>query len=471
MQRGWRTHGIDSWLVKRSRQRKVQQPVLQRKKTYIDIQETLLPQVGTALTFAAMPSTTLHRPAPQPSFLNNVAEPPVSAHSSAGNPALLAQLTAEFAASAPQLDAVGDFPRENFATLQRHGLIGLLAPAQLGGGAATLSTTRRVVAAVAQGEPATALILTMTYLQHLALRRHDCRWPAALREQVLRDGVQQGGLINALRVEPALGSPARGGLPDTIGVRTATGWALSGHKLYTTGIDGLRWLSVWGRTDEAVPRVGVFLVPRDAPGIRVIPSWNHLGLRASGSHEVVFNQVLLAPEQAVDLRTQADWAPGAGTADDIHSHAVQQAWMSVLLGSIYDAVARAAHGWLAGFLHARSPGSLGATLASLPRVQEQVGEIAALLQTNRVLLDHAAAEVDAGRTPEASDSGLLKYTTTNNAIRAVEIALQLSGNHGLARQNPLERHYRDVLCGRVHTPQNDSALVAAGKFALQATIS
>jgi alkylation response protein AidB-like acyl-CoA dehydrogenase len=131
-------------------------------------------------------------------------------------------------------------------------------------------------------------------------------------------------------------------------------------------------------------------------------------------------------------------------------------------------VARAAHDWLLGFLNRRAPSGLGAPLASLPRVQETVGEAAALLRANRVLLDHAAAEVDAGRAPSASDSGLLKYTVTGNAIRSVELALQLSGNHGLARQNPLERHYRDVLCSRIHTPQNDAILVAAGKAALGA---
>lgn len=48
----------------------------------------------------------------------------------------------------------------------------------------------------------------------------------------------------------------------------------------------------------------------------------------------------------------------------------------------------------------------------------------------------------------------------------VELALQLAGNHGLSRNNPLERHYRDVLCSRIHTPQNDSILVAAGKHHL-----
>jgi len=55
---------------------------------------------------------------------------------------------------------------------------------------------------------------------------------------------------------------------------------------------------------------------------------------------------------------------------------------------------------------------------------------------------------------------------TQNAIEVVQAALQMSSNHGLARKNPLERHLRDVLCGRVHTPQEDSAHIAAGRRAL-----
>jgi len=381
--------------------------------------------------------------------------------------ALLAQLTALFATTAADHDRSGAFPRANFKLLQARGLIGLVAPKAFGGGGATLAAARRVIAAVARGEPATALILTMTYLQHHALARSDSRWPAALRERVARDAVANGALINSLRVEPALGSPARGGLPATTARRDGEGWRLSGHKLYTTGIEGLRWLAVWGRTDEAAPRVGTFLVPRDASGIRVIASWDHLGLRASGSHEVVFDEVAIPLAHAVDLRAPADWAPDAGSQTDIDAHAAQQAWMVVLLGSLYDAVAQAARDWLVGFLNQRAPSGLGAPLASLARIQETVGEIEALLRVNRVLLDHAAAAVDGGHAPAAADSGLLKYTVANNAIRAVELALQSSGNHGLTRLNPLERHYRDVLCSRIHTPQNDAVLVAAGRRALQ----
>ena len=45
-------------------------------------------------------------------------------------------------------------------------------------------------------------------------------------------------------------------------------------------------------------------------------------------------------------------------------------------------------------------------------------------------------------------------------------ALTLTGNHGLSRTNPLERHLRDVLCGRVHNPQDDTIKIAAGRLAL-----
>ncbi len=61
---------------------------------------------------------------------------------------------------------------------------------------------------------------------------------------------------------------------------------------------------------------------------------------------------------------------------------------------------------------------------------------------------------------------LVKQTVTENAITAVPKAVALIGNPALSRANPLERHLRDVLCARVHTPQGDSVLRAAGQFVL-----
>lgn len=95
-------------------------------------------------------------------------------------------------------------------------------------------------------------------------------------------------------------------------------------------------------------------------------------------------------------------------------------------------------------------------------MQEKVGQIDGWLLVNRSLLEKAA---QLGFS--AFEANLAKVTITDNAIQAVNLALELTGNHGLSRQNPLERHYRNVLCGRVHTPQSDSAWLAAGKHAFQ----
>ena len=68
-----------------------------------------------------------------------------------------------------------------------------------------------------------------------------------------------------------------------------------------------------------------------------------------------------------------------------------------------------------------------------------------------------------------ADPAIAKLIATRAAIGAVEQAVALVGNTALTRKNPLERHYRDVLCARVHTPQDDSILTAAGRSALAAS--
>jgi alkylation response protein AidB-like acyl-CoA dehydrogenase len=367
-------------------------------------------------------------------------------------------LSRRFADSAPRHDADGSFPHEHFALLHRQGLLALTVAREHGGGGAGLVRAREVIAAVARGCPATALVLVMQYLQTRGLSRPGSRWPAALRQRVLHSVVRDGALANALRVEPELGTPARGGVPATTARRSASGWRLSGHKIYSTGIDGLTWLAVWARTDETPLRTGWFLVPRSAPGIEVLPTWNTLGLRASASHDVVFTDVPLALEQAVDIREPEAWL----VAPELEI----QHWIHVLLGTLYDAIARNARDWLIGFLQERKPSALGAALATLPRAQEALGELELLLQASRLQLDAAAAAADVGRLWPGSASGLLKAAVTRNAIEVVERALRLTGNHGISRANPLERYHRDVLCGRIHTPQDDSACIAAGKAAL-----
>jgi len=367
----------------------------------------------------------------------------------------LAGISKALAKTAGAYDRSGAFPHENFALLHQYGVTGLVAARELAGAPLTLPEARRIIAAVARGEPSTALVLIMTYLFVFQVARND-HWPQALREHVLQDIAVNGSLANALRVEPALGTPVRGGLPDTIARRVTGGWRISGHKLYSTGIPALKWLGVWGRTDDAEPLVGTFLIPADAPGIRIEETWDQLGMRATNSHDAIFDDVFIPAAYAVDIRTPKGW--------EAERPGELLAWMSVLIGTLYDSVARNARDWFIKFVTERTPSNLGAPLATLPRFQEAIGELESLLFVNQTLLDRTSNANGTSITPV--ESNLVKLLITNNAIKVTEKALSLVGNPALSRANPLERHYRDTLCGRVHSPQEDTILAGAGKLAL-----
>lgn len=357
-----------------------------------------------------------------------------------------------FAARAAEHDRTGSFPFENFRELFEAGLLSLTVPAAHGGGGAGARYAARVLGILGKADPSTALVLSMHYINHLVMAR-STTWPARLSRKLARESVEGLALINALRVEPELGSPARGGLPATIARRTETGWRLTGHKIYSTGSPILKWYLVWARTDEAEPRVGQFLVPAGLPGTRIIETWDHHGLRASGSHDVIFDDVVIPRDAEVDVRKPADWRTLDVTQATVHT---------AFVAAIYDGVARAARDWLVTFLKQRVPASLGAPLATLARAQEILGAIEARLAANARL----ARDFDDGVQLSVGESNVIKLTVTNNAVAVVEDALSLAGNHGLSRVNPLERHYRDVLCGRVHTPQDDSTRIGLGRAAL-----
>jgi alkylation response protein AidB-like acyl-CoA dehydrogenase len=365
----------------------------------------------------------------------------------------LAEVTRALAANAERNDRTADFPADGIGVVHQAGLLTATVARRYGGPGAGLADTARILGALGRGDPSVALISAMTLFTHAAQAAAPT-WPEDVYRAALAESVTDPVLINALRVEPELGTPARGGLPKTV-ARAAgdgdAGWSVTGRKIFSTGAQGLRFMAVWARTDDAEPRAGSFLVRNDAPGITIERSWDHLGLRASRSDDVTFDAT---PAVAAIL----DAPPGSALS--------LTAWSSLGLSALYLGVASAARDWLIKFLSERTPASLGAPLATLPRFQQAVGEIEAALGSAAELVDAVARRVDDGDEAAVTRAPSVKLISTRAAIGSVEQALALTGNNGLSRKNPLERHYRDVLCSRVHTPQDDSVALAAGRAAL-----
>ncbi len=233
--------------------------------------------------------------------------------------------------------------------------------------------------------------MTLTTHGRQAVQPH---WPEELYARVVKESLVRPVLVNHARVEPELGSPARGGLPATRARRTGDGWAISGTKRFVTGAEGLDWFLVWATTDEPEPRVGTFLVPGDSPGIEVTGRWDQLGLRASGSHDVTFRDVEVAYEDVIGL---APYGPAA--EQDNRAGAS----IHLPLAALYLGVARAAQDFFHTFAQTRVPANLGHPVARTERFRRTAGEIEVLLDGAEQLVFGGAARVDAtdpSYTPE-----------------------------------------------------------------------
>ena len=367
----------------------------------------------------------------------------------------LPDVTAALAKQAEEHDRAGSFPADGIAQVHAAGLLTATVAPRYGGPGAGLADTVTIVRALGRGDPSVALITAMTLFAH-AMQAQQPTWPEPLYAAAVAESAERPVLINALRVEPELGTPARGGLPATTARRMDGGWSLTGRKIFSTGAEGLTWMVVWARTEEDPARVGGFLVRADSPGITIERTWDHLGLRASRSDDVIFSGTPVPAEATTGL---SEPVPGQGSPTFM-------AWNALALTALYLGVASAARDWLVQFLNERTPAALGQPLATLPRFQTAAGEIEAALIAADDLVAGLAQRVDAGDPAAIAHAGIAKLVGTRAAIGAVDQAVALVGNNGLIRRNPLERHHRDVLCARVHTPQDDSTLAAAGRSAL-----
>jgi alkylation response protein AidB-like acyl-CoA dehydrogenase len=368
------------------------------------------------------------------------------------------------ASNAARHDRDASFPFEAIAALEQLGVARLSAPVAAGGYGAGLVQAREIAQRIGAADASVGLVMLWQFVFHAEMAQPDHGWSASARAAVLESIAQGPSLINALNVEPELGSPSRGGLPATRAVRQPDGsWRVHGRKTYATGIPVLRWLLITATIeDDGEPRVGRFVVDTRLGGLRVEETWDHVGLRATASHDVVFEDTPLPAGHLIAQDQPGRKMPMSGA---------RNAWTATCLGAMYNGIAHASRNWLVGYLHQRVPSNLGAPLASLPRFQSAVGEIDFWLATSDRLLDDVARAVDgdddAARRRAFEFAPLLKHHVTSNAIAVASRALELTGNPGHSRHHPAERHLRDALTGRIHTPQSDVIFLNTGKAALE----
>lgn len=373
--------------------------------------------------------------------------------------AALAAVTAEIALTAAEYDRTAEIPWKGLEVAHRAGLLTASVGTQYGGPGCGPREIVRILTAIGEGDASVGLLAANLLMSHAgqAARPH---WPVAYYDDLIQRSHRGPALVNAVRAEPELGAPARGGIPKTTATRTADGWILNGHKAYATGGTGLAYHVVWAVADEAggnpqFPRVGHVIVPGDLPGITWVDTWDHLGLRASNTHDVIYSDVQLPADAFVEIPRGADGVyrdPAAMAGPGGFGHP-----------ALYIGVARAARAAFADFARTRVPAALGKPIAQTERIQTVAGEIDLQIVQAETLLHGALLRIDGGDSSILPELSAVKVAIARSVISATQLAVAALGNPGLSKHSSLERHLRDALCIRVHPPQEDTVLLASGR--------
>jgi alkylation response protein AidB-like acyl-CoA dehydrogenase len=325
-------------------------------------------------------------------------------------------------ASVAEDDRRGELDTPAFDRLRTDGVTAALVPAEHGGGGATHSEAGAMLRALAADDPATAVTLAMhTHLVATQLWRHKHGLDATPFFRKVVDG-------------PAIAVST--GASDWVGANGTTravdgGYRVSARKSPASGCEVGDLLVTSIRWDDAPGGAQVIhcAIPFTAEGVSVDKTWDTLGLRATGSHTVVLDDVFV-PDAAVSLIRPADvWHP---------------IWNTVIGAAIplvmaaYVGMADAAVGCALSMVEGRTD----------PHTLQLAGEMLNAHTTGADLVQAMFDDADDLRfdnTDAHASRTLSRKTVAADAlIECVRIAIETVGGVGYTRSSELERLYRDV---------------------------
>ncbi|MEV4352437.1 acyl-CoA dehydrogenase family protein [Actinoplanes sp. NPDC049596] len=354
------------------------------------------------------------------------------------------RLAPRFAARAAGHDRDGSFPSGDFADLRDAGFFGLMAPAKLGGAGASFADYAAVAYELARGNGATALVFNMHASVTGALAGVSDELAEALglpdealqaRDSHLRAAAEGAWYAVAMSER---GAGSRLSKITTSYERVDGGYRIQGAKTFCSGAGHADAYLVAARSATDPDQVSQFLVPA-GDGLRVEETWDALGMRATGSH---------------DLHVDVTVPPGAllGGVEGLALVIAQLAphWMVASYAAVYVGVARAAVDAAVEHVNQRK-------LGHLPAVRARIGRADAAVAAAHLAVMEAARRVDE-QPGEAETTRWVWRAKLLAGTTAAEVAasmLEAAGTSAMRRGHPLERLYRDARAGSLQPATSD----------------
>jgi butyryl-CoA dehydrogenase len=329
---------------------------------------------------------------------------------------------------AAEIDQTMAFPEENLRKMGELGFLGIGFPPEYGGsGMDTLSFTL-MIEEVAKACGSTVLSVAA----HCSL----CCAPISIfgseaqKKKYLPDLLAGKKFGSFCLTEPHSGSDAAA--MATTAMRDGDHYVLNGSKMYVTNGGYAGTYVVFAKTnpDAGTKGISAFIVERDYPGLIIGKKENKLGLRASDTRQISFDNCrvpaanLLGKENEgfkIALKTLDGGRVGIG---------------AMAVGLAQAAMEKAA-------AYAKERQAFGQAIAEFQALRWYIADMATEIHGARLMVQHAARLKDDGK-PYVKGAAMAKLFASEMAMRACNKAIQILGGYGYIMDYPVERYWRDA---------------------------
>lgn len=341
-------------------------------------------------------------------------------------------------------DRDDSFVAEGFERLKQAGFFKAMIPAEFGGGGASVREVAEAIRIIGRSCGSTALAFAMhSHLVAVAAWRREHQ--GAPTEGLLKKVGLEGKILVSTGGNDWLSS-------NGTAVRVDGGFEISGRKPFASGsaVGDVVSTSMLFDDPDAGPTVLHLAVPLSAAGVTIEETWRTLGMRGTGSNDLLFDRVFVPDAAVAGKRPAGEW--------HMLFHCICKTAFALIYAA-YVGVAEGARDLAIAAATGRPPSSAAAQLA---------GELENELLSARLVHDHALRIAEqAAPGPETTSAAMqCRQLTGQHAIAAVTKALELAGGSAFYRRNPLERMFRDIQAARFHPLQEKPQLDFTGRVAL-----
>ncbi len=328
-------------------------------------------------------------------------------------------------------DEAGEFPLATIKELGKLGLLGTIFPTEYGGPGMGYIEYVTTIEELSRVDGSVGIIVaahTSLCSNHIFLAGTEEQKKKYVSKLATGEYLGAWGLT-----EPSAGSDA--GSARMTAVRKGNNWVLNGTKTFITNGRYADVLVVIAVTDRAAHTHGLsaFIVEKDAKGFRPGKKENKLGLRASDTSELIFEDCVIPAGNLLGKE-------GDGFIDA----------MRVLDGGRISiaalALGMAEGAYECALKYSKQRKQFGKAISEFQGIQWKLADMATEIEAAKLLTFRAAAMKDAGMK-STQESSMAKLFTSEVAVRCANESVQIHGGYGFIKDYPAEKFYRDVkLC-------------------------